>query len=110
MGKTRKRLVRGTYGIRTGFTEQECSRRRTTPISCAQVQDPASGGISSFPGEVTSEIKGGRNARLGLDSHHRAAGSAVDRRRLRTPIVTRGIRISDDRHSKRPRERPPRIS
>ena len=57
MGKTRKRLVRGTYGIRTGFTEQECSRRRTTPISCAQVQDLASGGISSFPGEVTSESK-----------------------------------------------------
>jgi hypothetical protein len=32
--------------------------------------------------------RGGRNARLGVGTHHRAAGSPVDRRRLRTPIVT----------------------
>ena len=70
--------------------------RRSVAVLSVQVREWACGGTSSSPAEITpgSRRGGGRNACLGLGTHHRAAGSPVDRRRLRTPIVTRAYQRS----------------
>jgi len=62
------------------------SGERPYPVARKDLET-GSRGISLTPVEVVrGSDEGGRDASLGLDTHHRAVGSAVDRRRLRPPI------------------------